>query len=62
VEAGTEGSRAETPAAENDPRRDIEGANCGDALLSRSETTEDARESDGITEELLRVTAPSSVG
>jgi len=38
---------------ENDPRRDIEGASCGDALLSfRSETTEDARERDGTTDEL----------
>jgi len=55
VDSDTEGGRAE-----NDPRRDMEGASCGDALLSfRSETTEDARESDGMTEELLRESALS---
>lgn len=38
---------------ENDPRRDIEGASCGVVLLSlRNETTEDARESEGTTEEV----------
>lgn len=54
VGVGTEGTRAGILAAENDPRRDIEGASCGDALLSfRNETTEDAGESDGMIEELL---------
>lgn len=51
ADAGVEGSRAEAFSEEIDPRRDAEGAGCGVALLSFwNETTEDARESDGMTE------------
>lgn len=45
------GSLEEMLSGEGDPRRDEEGAGCGVMLLSfRNETTEDARESDGMTE------------
>ena len=54
-----EGSRVEMLGPENDPRRDIEGASCGVTLLSfRKEATEDARESDGTTEEVRLVSQP----
>ena len=58
-----EGSRAEMLAPESDPRRDTEGADCGVVLLSfRNETTDDARESDGTTEEDRWAAAFSSAG
>ena len=42
------------PVPESDPRREMEGAGCGVALLSpRNEATEDARERDGTIEEDL---------
>ena len=45
ADTGTGGSRPEMLGPENDPRRDIEGAGCGVALLSfRSDVTEDPRE------------------
>jgi hypothetical protein len=63
VETDAKGGREDMLAPERDPRRDIEGAGCGVALLPfRNETTEDARESEGPIEEVRWVTALSSVG